>query len=100
MGQKCGIFGSKHPGVRGEEFFWGENVGILVKAVGILMKTLGFSKLGHHESAWELWDFCGKYGNFGGKMMEFGSKMWEFWGSAPRSPWGEVLFGGKCGNFG
>ena len=26
--------------------------------------------------------------------------MWEFWGSASRSPFGEVLFGGKSGNFG
>ena len=43
----------EQPAVHGEKFFLGGNVGILVKTVGILMKVLGFSKLGLHESAWE-----------------------------------------------
>ena len=67
---------------------WGENDGIFVRNVGILgmntqesmgrssfwgemwefwFKLLGFSKVALHESAWELWDFCGKVGNLGGK---------------------------------
>ena len=65
--KNVGILGVSTQESVGRCSFWGEKVGILVQTVGILVKMLGFSKLALHESAWELWDFCGKYGNFGGK---------------------------------
>ena len=93
LGQKCGNFGGEHPGIHGEKFFLGGNVGILVKTVGIFKACTPRIRLGAVGFLWKSWEF-------GGKMMGFGSKMWEFWGWAPRSPWGGVLFGGKSGNFG
>ena len=77
----------------------GEKVGILVKTVGILVKMLGFSKLGLHESAWELCFFVENMGILGKNdgiwvknlgilgvstqesigRSSFWGKKWEFW---------------------
>ena len=65
--------GGEHPGIHGEEFILGENVGILVKAVGIFKACTPRIRLGAVGFLWKMMEFWGK-------MLEFGSKMWELWG--------------------
>ena len=90
FGQKCGSFGGEHPGICWEKLFLGENVGILVKTVGIFKGCTPRIRLGAVI-------FCGKYGNFGGKRMEFGSKMWDSGGEHPGIHGVEFFWGEKVG---
>ena len=60
LGQKCGNGGGEHPGICWEKLFLGENVGILVKTVGIFIAWTPRIRLGGAIVG-------GKYGNFGEK---------------------------------
>ena len=90
FGEKCGNFGGEHPGIRGEEFFWGENVGILVKTVGIFKAWTPRIPLGAAIVG-------GKYGNLGGKWWNFCEKCGKFGDDHPGIHGEKFFLGEKVG---
>ena len=82
--------GGEHPGIHGEEFILGENVGILVITVGIFIAWTPRIRLGAVIVG-------GKSRNFGQKGWNLGQKCGNFRGEHPGIHGEKFILGEKVG---